>query len=118
MPKDQRRTYACSFCGKDQSQVQRLVAGPGGVYICDSCVMRIAGESEEERGANAERCSFCHKWQSQTRFIRRSSRQAAICNECIELCQEIFAKEQATIRPKANPLQREDGTHLPPEKPS
>ena len=112
MPKDQRRTYACSFCGKDQSQVQRLVAGPGGVYICDSCVMRIAGESEEER------CSFCHKWQSQTRFIRRSSRQAAICNECIELCQEIFAKEQATIRPKANPLQREDGTHLPPEKPS
>lgn len=27
----------CSFCGKTQEQVQRLVAGPG-VYICDECV--------------------------------------------------------------------------------
>ncbi|RKX96849.1 MAG: ATP-dependent Clp protease ATP-binding subunit ClpX, partial [Spirochaetes bacterium] len=28
----------CSFCGKDQSQVRKMVAGPGGVYICDECV--------------------------------------------------------------------------------
>ena len=27
----------CSFCGKPQSQVRRLVAGSG-VYICDECV--------------------------------------------------------------------------------
>jgi hypothetical protein len=27
----------CSFCGKNQDQVQKLVAGPG-VYICDECV--------------------------------------------------------------------------------
>ena len=27
----------CSFCGKPQSQVNRLVAGPG-VYICDGCI--------------------------------------------------------------------------------
>ncbi len=31
-------TYRCSFCGKTQDQVQRLIAGPGGVYICDECV--------------------------------------------------------------------------------
>src|SRR5215472_16472131 len=31
-------TYRCSFCGKSQDQVQRLIAGPGGVYICDECV--------------------------------------------------------------------------------
>ena len=30
--------YQCSFCGKDQDQIKRLVAGPGGVYICDECV--------------------------------------------------------------------------------
>jgi len=29
--------YACSFCGKKQSQIKRLIAGPG-VYICDECV--------------------------------------------------------------------------------
>ena len=27
----------CSFCGKDQDQVSRLISGPG-VYICDRCV--------------------------------------------------------------------------------
>ncbi|MDQ3403304.1 MAG: ATP-dependent Clp protease ATP-binding subunit ClpX [Actinomycetota bacterium] len=28
----------CSFCGKDQRQVRRLIAGPVGVCICDECV--------------------------------------------------------------------------------
>ncbi|NMH67270.1 hypothetical protein HF072_00430 [Bacillus sp. RO3] len=27
----------CSFCGKDQSDVDKLIAGPG-VYICNACV--------------------------------------------------------------------------------
>jgi len=30
--------YKCSFCGKEQWQVRRLIAGPGGVYICDECI--------------------------------------------------------------------------------
>ncbi len=33
-----RQTYRCSFCSKPQEKVQRLVAGPGGVYICNECV--------------------------------------------------------------------------------
>ena len=38
MPKsDDNGTIKCSFCGKPQSQVNRLVAGPG-VYICDECI--------------------------------------------------------------------------------
>src|SRR5690242_1539618 len=49
--RDQPRTYHCSFCGKSQQDVRRLVAGPGGVYICDECVA-LCGQivSEEERG--------------------------------------------------------------------
>ena len=27
----------CSFCGKSQEQVRKLIAGPG-VYVCDECV--------------------------------------------------------------------------------
>ncbi len=27
----------CSFCGKDQEEVRRLIAGPG-VYICNECI--------------------------------------------------------------------------------
>ncbi|MDP7619164.1 MAG: ClpX C4-type zinc finger protein, partial [Dehalococcoidia bacterium] len=31
-------SYRCSFCGKQQAQVRRLIAGPDQVYICDECV--------------------------------------------------------------------------------
>ena len=37
----------CSFCGKTQNQVRKLIAGPSGVYICDDCV-EICGEIIEE----------------------------------------------------------------------
>ena len=36
--KGPRVQYRCSFCGKSQEQVHRLIAGPGGVYICDECI--------------------------------------------------------------------------------
>jgi ATP-dependent Clp protease ATP-binding subunit ClpX len=29
--------YHCSFCGKNQDQVNRLIAGPGAGNICDGC---------------------------------------------------------------------------------
>jgi excisionase family DNA binding protein len=32
------QTRRCSFCGKEQLQVQRLIAGPNGAHICDGCV--------------------------------------------------------------------------------
>ena len=34
---DDQRELRCSFCGKMQNQVQRLIAGPG-VCICNECV--------------------------------------------------------------------------------
>ncbi len=35
-----RPDYQCSFCGKLQAQVRRLIAGPDRVFICDECVGR------------------------------------------------------------------------------
>ncbi len=37
MPKHDDARLKCSFCGKSQDQVKKLIAGPG-VYICDECV--------------------------------------------------------------------------------
>lgn len=34
---DDKKQLKCSFCGKNQEQVRRLIAGPG-VYICDECI--------------------------------------------------------------------------------
>jgi ATP-dependent Clp protease ATP-binding subunit ClpX len=44
----------CSFCGRRQDQVSRLIAGPDGVFICDECVELCREILEEERGAKPE----------------------------------------------------------------
>lgn len=38
----------CSFCGKSQDQVRKLIAGPNGAYICDECVDICSEIIEEE----------------------------------------------------------------------
>ena len=43
----------CSFCGKSQGQVRKLIAGPKGAYICDECV-DICAEILEEEFENEE----------------------------------------------------------------
>lgn len=51
------KNVRCSFCGKTQEQVKKLIAGPAGVYICDECVdicADIIEEEEEERELIAE----------------------------------------------------------------
>ncbi|MFV2198963.1 ClpX C4-type zinc finger protein, partial [Nocardiopsis sp. LOL_012] len=35
---DDRPLLTCSFCGKDQRAVRRLIAGPGHICICDECI--------------------------------------------------------------------------------
>ncbi len=52
--KNMRTTYRCSFCGKSQDQVQRLIAGPGGVYICDECIDLCREIIEEEQATVAK----------------------------------------------------------------
>ncbi len=46
---DEKDNLNCSFCGKSQEQVRKLVAGQG-VYICDECVELCAEIVEEEVG--------------------------------------------------------------------
>ncbi len=56
---DRRRYTRCSFCGKGQDQVRKLVAGPG-VFICDQCIdlcqevleddNRSAGQKKQKTG--------------------------------------------------------------------
>jgi len=57
MAKSTKMTF-CSFCGKSQSEVRKMIAGPAGVYICDSCVnvcktiidRELKGKEAEEEG--------------------------------------------------------------------
>jgi kynureninase len=98
---------SCSFCGQTRWQVSKIVAGPD-VYICDGCVGQaawvlgpggpatagIATMVRLDSHARGQRCSFCGQ-----PFYRvaglAAARDARICAECVELCEEIFAEEQA-----------------------
>ncbi|MDF2536483.1 MAG: ATP-dependent protease, partial [Bacillales bacterium] len=44
---------SCSFCGKSQDQVRKLIAGPG-VYICDECIELCNEMVEEELALDSE----------------------------------------------------------------
>jgi ATP-dependent Clp protease ATP-binding subunit ClpX len=50
---EEKGQLKCSFCGKSQDQVRKLVAGPG-VYICDECIELCTEIVEEELGHEEE----------------------------------------------------------------
>ncbi|HUZ89518.1 MAG TPA: ATP-dependent Clp protease ATP-binding subunit ClpX [Candidatus Acidoferrales bacterium] len=57
---DRRRYTRCSFCGKGQDQVKKLVAGPG-VYICDQCIdlcQEVLEEDNRSAGSKKPKTGF------------------------------------------------------------
>jgi hypothetical protein len=104
----------CTFCGKDQKHVQKLIAGPS-VYICDGCVDLAKGVTGDGQPVTTEiaeltagpahepktQCSFCGKHRDQVAGLVVTSVQtdrkapATICSECLGLCTEIIAEELA-----------------------
>ncbi|MBU5677219.1 ATP-dependent Clp protease ATP-binding subunit ClpX [Alkaliphilus sp. MSJ-5] len=50
---DEKKQLKCSFCGKSQDQVRRLIAGPN-VYICDECIELCQEIIQEEFDENIE----------------------------------------------------------------
>ncbi len=90
-------SYFCSFCGKDQDQTNRLIAGPGHVYVCDQCIATFAGIEYTNNTEPVEQkknvCSFCGKQQKQVKFLADGPKNVHICDECINLCQKILADE-------------------------
>jgi ribosomal protein L37AE/L43A len=72
--------YRCSFCGKRQEQVHRLIAGPGGVYICDECIALCAGILTEEGVAPSRSIERLLALTGETRH--RYDRDESLCPLC------------------------------------
>ncbi len=97
----------CSFCGKDQQQIRKLIAGPD-IFICDECIAMAdeviaTGEVAATPlsalapiGADspAARCGFCGKRRHQVQGLAAAS-GGAICTECLSLCHDIITEELA-----------------------
>ena len=111
-PTDSNEQLLCSFCGKSQRQVKKLIAGPG-VYICNGCVdlandvindgRPVTTQAAELSAGSVQeprvQCSFCGKRRDQVPGLVVSSARtgrntpAAICTECLDLCIEIVIEE-------------------------
>jgi ATP-dependent protease Clp ATPase subunit len=89
--KIERDLLRCSFCGRSQLQVAKLIAGRG-VYICDGCVALSRGWPAVEEPQPL--CSFCGMSESPVRAPAARG-PAAVCAECVDLCNEIIAEEAA-----------------------
>ena len=50
MDKNNAENYRCSFCGKSGDQVNALVSGPNGIYICDECISICAEAMVRDMG--------------------------------------------------------------------
>ncbi len=109
-----RPDLACSFCGRPQPKVRKLIAGPH-VYMCERCVEAAKGVISSGKTASTQlgpmnavpeqdqraRCSFCGKHRYQVAGLAvlsaetagKASAEAAICAECLALCDEIIAEE-------------------------
>ncbi len=50
-PRPAATTYHCSFCGRNNHAVRRMIAGPNGVFICNVCIglcNQILGEEDAD----------------------------------------------------------------------
>jgi catechol 2,3-dioxygenase-like lactoylglutathione lyase family enzyme len=126
---DNRPPYACLFCGKAMEDVQRLIAGPGAVYICNECVLRFRQQLEAGSSPTPgtqpfagddkpQRCSFCGKGHEDVARLFANDSTAkrgriSICNECVELCLEIIDEETSVSQPSpsARPIDRQPSQH-------
>ena len=97
-----RTPASCSFCGVQQLETRRLIAGPG-IWICDGCValarrVLAAGEGQADERARLEpaepagRCDFCGQGARRAggRLVTGGGR--TICAGCLDLCEQIHAE--------------------------
>ena len=67
MRNERRRYTRCSFCGKGEDQVRKLVAGPG-VFICDQCVELCNEVIRDENQPSAPGSAVDRTWTRRVTF--------------------------------------------------
>lgn len=98
---DESKLLSCSFCGKNQNEVVKLIAGPS-VHICDECVRTCEkiltqenpGESEADLQAAEERlCGICMEARETDELIFLPH-AAYMCAGCLEDIQTVRDKRE------------------------
>ncbi len=94
---------ACSFCGAPRRELERLLAGPGPVFICGACVAQ-ANLAVQHRSAKGMRtvpvdedatCSFCANASALVGVMAEADPKGSprICARCTETCRRLVTSE-------------------------
>lgn len=99
-----QKPVSCSFCGVQQFQTRKIIAGPG-TWICDGCVAlahRVldAGAAQADERARLDpadpdvRCHFCGQGARRTggRLVTGGGKN--ICAGCLDLCDGILTEDR------------------------
>ena len=86
---EDKNTVCCSFCGKTQDEVVRLVAGPG-VYICDECIELCNAILDEEFGRGQRSRKKAKKADSSVKLMKPQELKA-------RLDEYVIGQDQAKI---------------------
>jgi hypothetical protein len=97
---------ACSFCGAPRRELDKLLAGPGPVFICDACARRAAGVVTSEPGEDAgslrhvpveedATCSFCGNSSSVGgAMAEHEGGSPRICAKCTTICERLLRDDK------------------------
>ncbi len=89
----------CSFCGKTQHEVFKLVAGPLGANICDTCVSQTTDaldkQTNQAKGSNTYiDCSFCKTMVKAELAISAIDASTRICDSCLRQSRKQLSTEK------------------------
>jgi len=92
MSREHPANLACSFCGKSQREVRKLVAGPD-VYVCDECITLCWDILGEEQAVEAGVVRALD--QSAFKASSAARRFAAVCEKAVELPRPVAERARA-----------------------
>ena len=89
-PDEQRAKIRCSFCGKDQYQVRKIIAGPA-VNICDECIdlcndiiyEEVDREQQQQEQEDEALCTCCTKLHKRA-VLSRFPDDTLFCESCMD----------------------------------
>ena len=89
--KQESIALVCTFCGKSEKEVRRVVEGPA-VHICDQCVqlavLTLCGRTVDQPAPfrtteeESERCSFCSRKRNEAWKLLLGA-SCSICSVCV-----------------------------------
>ncbi len=105
-----KKQVRCSFCGKTQDHVRRMISGPNSTYICNECVLlcnEIVSDDVESIGVSGEPEIKKPQEIKEIRRFRRAGDQEAPGDQgdSRPVCRRPGRRQEGPVRGRVQPLQ-------------